>query len=78
MNDRTETLLDAIDSPADLRAMKAAELPQVAAAVRESLINIISRTGGHLAAGLGTVELAAALHYAFNTPPDRPTRNTGA
>ncbi len=77
MNDRTETLLDAIDSPADLRAMKAAELPQVAAAVRESLINIISRTGGHLAAGLGTVELAVALHYVFNTPHDRLVWDVG-
>ncbi|MEE2804022.1 MAG: 1-deoxy-D-xylulose-5-phosphate synthase [Pseudomonadota bacterium] len=77
MNDRTETLLDEIDSPADLRAMKATELPQVAAAVRESLINIISRTGGHLAAGLGTVELAVALHYVFNTPHDRLVWDVG-
>ncbi|MDD9799080.1 MAG: 1-deoxy-D-xylulose-5-phosphate synthase [Gammaproteobacteria bacterium] len=64
-------LLNAIDSPADLRKLAPQQLPQLAAEMRAYLIKVISQTGGHLAAGLGTVELTIALHYVFATPRDR-------
>ncbi len=64
-------LLRQIDSPADLRTMEESKLEALASELREYLIEIISEVGGHLAAGLGTVELATALHYIFNTPEDR-------
>ncbi len=64
-------LLESIDSPADLRALPAARLGAVARELRTFLIDSLSRTGGHLAANLGTVELTLALHYVFSTPDDR-------
>jgi 1-deoxy-D-xylulose-5-phosphate synthase len=65
------TLLDEIESPVELRRLAAAELPALAAEVRRFLVNTVSQTGGHLAAGLGVVELTVALHYIFDTPNDR-------
>lgn len=67
----TYPLLDEIESPAALRALPASDLPEVAAEVRQFLIDTVSQTGGHLAAGLGVVELTVALHHVFNTPHDR-------
>jgi 1-deoxy-D-xylulose-5-phosphate synthase len=64
-------ILASIQSPADLRALPESRLPEVAAAVRGAIIDTVSKTGGHLAAGLGAVELAVALHYVFDTPSDR-------
>ncbi|WP_062227480.1 1-deoxy-D-xylulose-5-phosphate synthase [Aureimonas frigidaquae] len=64
-------LLDKIGSPADLRALPESSLRQVADEVRSDLIDAVSRTGGHLGAGLGVVELTVALHYVFDTPQDR-------
>ncbi len=64
-------LLAHIDSPTDLRRLSVDELPQLAAEVRRFLIETVSETGGHLAPGLGTVELTIALHYLFDTPDDR-------
>ncbi len=64
-------LLDEIESPGGLRALAAGELPALAAEVRRFLIDAVSQTGGHLAAGLGVVELTVALHYVFDTPRDR-------
>jgi 1-deoxy-D-xylulose-5-phosphate synthase len=64
-------LLRQIDSPGDLRRLGTDELVQLAAELREFLIVSVANTGGHLAAGLGTVELTIALHYVFNTPHDR-------
>ena len=65
------SILDQIHSPRDLRALPEDRLEEVAAAVRSTIINMISKTGGHLAAGLGAVELATAIHYVFDTPDDR-------
>ncbi len=65
------TLLDKIQTPADLRGLTPAELPALAAEVRRFLVSTVSQTGGHLAAGLGVVELTVALHYIFDTPDDR-------
>jgi 1-deoxy-D-xylulose-5-phosphate synthase len=64
-------LLPTIESPADLRALPRDELAALSAELRDFLIHTVGPMGGHLAAGLGTVELAVALHYVFDTPYDR-------
>ncbi len=64
-------LLDQINSPADLKKLKVEELPQLAAELRDFLIKTVSKTGGHLGAGLGTVELTIALHYVLQSPADK-------
>lgn len=64
------TLLDRLDDPRDLRELQVAQLPQLADELRDRLIHSVGQTGGHLSAGLGTVELTIALHYIFNTPDD--------
>src|SRR5512132_4629481 len=64
------TLLDRIDSPADLRKLPREELVALAEELRARLVDVCSRTGGHIGAGLGVVELTIALHYAFETPRD--------
>jgi 1-deoxy-D-xylulose-5-phosphate synthase len=71
MPTRSYPLLHHIDSPADLRRLGQGELVQLAAELRDYLIATVANTGGHLAAGLGTIELTIALHYVFNTPHDR-------
>ena len=63
-------LLDSVDKPAELRALLPEQLPQLARELREFLLYTVGKTGGHLGAGLGTVELAIALHYVYNTPED--------
>lgn len=70
-------LLSQIDLPDDLRRLSAEELPILAEEIRRFLIETVSKTGGHLAAGLGTVELTIALHYIFNTPEDRLVWDVG-
>jgi len=64
------SILDRIQSPADLRGLSRDELRAVAAAMRERLIEVCSDTGGHIGAGLGVVELTIALHTVLNTPRD--------
>src|SRR6266511_1114984 len=64
-------LLDGIRSPADIKALREHDLPQLAQEVREELIGVLSQTGGHLGPNLGVVELTIALHRVFNTPHDR-------
>ena len=71
------TLLNTIESPADLRKLSAAKLPALAKELREFLIQSVSTRGGHFAAGLGTVELTIALHYVFETPRDRIVWDVG-
>ena len=63
--------LKQVNTPADLRQLDEAQLVQLADEVRECLLESVSATGGHLAAGLGAVELTIALHTVFNTPRDR-------
>ncbi|BCX89167.1 1-deoxy-D-xylulose-5-phosphate synthase [Methylomarinovum tepidoasis] len=70
-------LLSRINSPDDLRQLSEAELTQLAEEVRHFLLESVSRSGGHLAAGLGTVELTIALHYVYNTPHDRLVWDVG-
>ncbi len=64
-------LLDRVQSPADLRGLTVDELKQLADELRQETIDAVSRTGGHLGAGLGVVELTVALHFTFETPRDR-------
>jgi 1-deoxy-D-xylulose-5-phosphate synthase len=70
-------LLESIESPADLRQLPQAELAELARQLRSYLLDSVSNTGGHLAAGLGTVELTIALHYVFNTPTDKLVWDVG-
>ena len=70
-------LLDAINFPADLRALDAKQLPIVAQELRAYLLDSVSTSGGHFAAGLGAIEITTALHYVFNTPHDRIVWDVG-
>ncbi|HLA35554.1 MAG TPA: 1-deoxy-D-xylulose-5-phosphate synthase [Rhodocyclaceae bacterium] len=70
-------LLDRIHSPADLRALDAHLLPQLAYELRSFLVDTVAKTGGHLSSNLGTVELTIALHYVFDTPSDRLVWDVG-
>ncbi len=70
-------LLETVHTPDDLRRLDEAQLVPLAAELRAFLIESVGRTGGHLGAGLGTVELTIALHYVFNTPHDRLVWDTG-
>lgn len=65
------TLLETVQSPDDFRHFSLGELEQLAGELRETIINTVSQTGGHLAPSLGVVELTIALHYIFNTPQDK-------
>src|SRR3954463_506798 len=71
------SLLDQIASPADLRDLTRDELRALADEMRARLVDICSRTGGHIGAGLGVVELTIALHYAFQTPRDQLVWDVG-
>src|ERR1700710_1413642 len=71
------SILDRVQSPVDVRALSRDELNQLADDVRARLIDVCSRTGGHIGAGLGVVELTIALHYAFNTPVDQLVWDVG-
>ncbi len=64
-------LLDRVHYPSDLRKLEDRDLPQLAREVRDEMIDAVSRTGGHLGAGLGVVELTIAIHSVFDTPNDR-------
>ena len=70
-------LLEKINYPSDLRKFKKEQLAQVSNELREELINVVSKTGGHLGAGLGVVELTVAIHYVFNTPKDKLVWDVG-
>src|SRR5687767_3375411 len=71
ISDSRTPLLDRMREPRDLRALEDADLPQLAAELRQETIDAVSVTGGHLGAGLGVVELTIALHHVFDTPQDR-------
>lgn len=70
-------LLAQIDSPADLKRVREAELPRVAVELRAYLIESVASVGGHFGAGLGVVELTIALHYLYDTPRDRLVWDVG-
>ncbi len=63
--------LDQIHEPADIRGLSVAELEELAQEIRDTIVQTVSQTGGHLAPSLGVVELTIALHYVFDTPKDK-------
>jgi 1-deoxy-D-xylulose-5-phosphate synthase len=65
------SLLEQIDSPADLKQLSRSQLPVLADEIRRMIVDVVSKTGGHLASSLGVVELTIALHYVFNAPKDK-------
>ena len=71
------TLLESIQSPADVRRLSRPELKLLAVELRDFVIQSVSKTGGHLSSNLGTVELTIALHHVFNTPYDRLVWDVG-
>jgi len=70
-------LLDTINTPADLKRLSRQQLPQLANELRAFLLESVSKTGGHLASNLGSIELTIALHYVFDTPNDRLVWDVG-
>ncbi len=77
MTDEHYELLSRINSPADLRKLKADDLMQVSNELRQFIIDVVSSNPGHFGASLGVVELTVALHYVFNTPYDRIVWDVG-
>lgn len=64
-------LLEKINDPSDLRAMTEDKLPEICQELRDFLLHSVSKSSGHLASGLGVVELTVALHYVYHTPDDK-------
>jgi 1-deoxy-D-xylulose-5-phosphate synthase len=77
MNDQSYPLLSRLKDPADMRQLDEGLLPQLAAELRQFLIESVAVSGGHFGAGLGCVELTVALHYLYNTPHDRIVWDVG-
>jgi 1-deoxy-D-xylulose-5-phosphate synthase len=75
--DQSFPILSRIDSPQDLRELDESELPDLADELRAFLLQSLSKTGGHLASGLGSVEITIALHYLFDTPRDKLVWDVG-
>ncbi|MCK7459508.1 1-deoxy-D-xylulose-5-phosphate synthase [Idiomarina aminovorans] len=70
-------LLDKINFPPDLRRLSRTQLPDLCAEIRQFLLTSVSQSSGHLASGLGTVELTVALHYIYHTPEDKLVWDVG-
>lgn len=77
MSEDKYPLLNLIDTPSGLRLLHNSQLRQLSEELRRFLIETVAKTGGHLAAGLGVVELSVALHYVFDTPEDRVVWDVG-
>jgi 1-deoxy-D-xylulose-5-phosphate synthase len=65
------SFLENINSPADLKQLSRSDLPILASEIRQVIVDVVSKNGGHLAPNLGTVELAIAIHYVFEAPDDK-------
>jgi 1-deoxy-D-xylulose-5-phosphate synthase len=70
-------LLDQVNSPQDLKKLSVEQLPQLAQEIRDKIIAVVSKVGGHLASNLGAVELTLALHYIFDSPKDKIVWDVG-
>src|SRR5688572_3307927 len=70
-------LLDSIETPSELRKLERKQLPQVAQEIRDTIIDVVSQTGGHFGRNHGIVQLTRALHYAFHTARDQIVFDTG-
>ncbi|MEW5799617.1 MAG: 1-deoxy-D-xylulose-5-phosphate synthase [Bacteroidota bacterium] len=77
MTEPSYKYLNSINLPKDLRTIDVQQLREVCKEVRDFLVDSVSKSGGHLGAGLGAVELTVALHYVFNTPEDKLVWDTG-
>ncbi len=77
MSDSKTPLLDLIKIPADLKKFSLPEIKQISDELRFATISAVSKTGGHLGAGLGVVEITTALHYVFDTPHDKVIWDVG-
>jgi len=77
MNATQGSLLQQIALPEDLRKLAENQLPQVSKELRDFIIDVVSKKGGHFGASLGVVELTVALHYVFNTPYDQLVWDVG-
>lgn len=77
MSEEKYPLLNIVDNPSGLKLLDRSQLEQLSEELRSFLISSVARTGGHLAAGLGVVELTVALHYVFDTPWDRLVWDVG-
>lgn len=64
-------LLEHIHSPADIKSLPRSELPRLAREIRQTIVDVVSKNGGHLASNLGVVELTIAIHYVFDSPTDK-------
>ena len=71
------SLLEQVNSPADLKTLPRDELPVLAEEIRMAIVEVVSQTGGHLAPSLGAVELAIAIHYVFDTPREKVIWDVG-
>jgi 1-deoxy-D-xylulose-5-phosphate synthase len=71
------SLLETINSPADLKKLKRSQLTVIAEDLRKLIVQVVSKTGGHLASSLGAVELAIAIHYVFDIPEDKVIWDVG-
>jgi len=65
------SFLENINSPADLKQLSRSDLPILASEIRQVIVDVVSKNGGHLAPNLGAVELAIAIHYVFEAPDDK-------
>ena len=63
--------LEMVDSPSHVKKLTQQQLTELAAEIRQELITVLAKNGGHLGPNLGVVELTLALHYVFNTPHDK-------
>ena len=71
------SILENIEGPDDLKRLSRGDLNELAAEIRERIVEVVSRTGGHLASSLGAVELAIAIHRVFDSPKDRVVWDVG-
>ncbi len=71
------TLLESINSPADLKLLSRSDLPVLADEIRNTIVEVVSKNGGHLASSLGVVELTIAIHYVFDIPNDKVVWDVG-
>ena len=75
--DEKTTILEGINSPEDIRGLSIEDLNILAGEIRQAILEVVSRNGGHLAPSLGTVELTLAIHYVFDTPRDKVVWDVG-
>ncbi|HUH65690.1 MAG TPA: 1-deoxy-D-xylulose-5-phosphate synthase [Syntrophales bacterium] len=77
MEDKDRRILSSVNFPEDIRKLDLGQLNRLAAEIREKIIDVVSKNGGHLASSLGTVELTLAIHYVFDTPKDKLVWDVG-